>query len=122
MMTQTINGNCCVCGKAVRILFPQWHLYIKGLMMKAKADSRTTASHMRNRHWYPGHKFWTLHLPSDCTLLEKKLMFAEAAIAATMEMEAMMRAMQNQKTRRDSLLVGGICGHSGQWWSKALVN
>jgi hypothetical protein len=98
-------------------------LYIKGLMMKAEADSRAMVSHIRDRHWYPGHKFWTLHLPSDCTLLhlEKKLTFAESAIAA-MELKAMMRAMQNQKTRRDSLLVGGICGHGGHWWSKDLVN
>jgi hypothetical protein len=50
-------------------------------------------------HWCPGHKFWTMHLPTDCTLLHpekkllgippskkstpaKKLTFAEAAIAA----------------------------------------
>jgi hypothetical protein len=68
---------------------PNGMLYIKGLMMKAEADLRSTASHIRDRHWYPGHKFWTLHLPSDCILLhlEKKLTFAEAAIAA-MEIES----------------------------------
>jgi hypothetical protein len=64
-------------------------LYIQGLAVKAEADSRATALHICDRHWYPGHKFWTLHLPSDCTLLqlEKKLTFAEAAIAV-MEIES----------------------------------
>jgi hypothetical protein len=29
----------------------------------------------KHYHWCPGHKFWTMHNPSDCTLLhpEKKL-------------------------------------------------
>jgi hypothetical protein len=50
-------------------------------------------------HWCPGHQFWTMHSPTDCTVLHpekktpsappgkkptpaKKLTFAEAAIAA----------------------------------------
>jgi hypothetical protein len=50
-------------------------------------------------HWCPGHKFWTMHLPHECTVLHpekkaptntpkksgsppKKLTFAKAAIAA----------------------------------------
>jgi hypothetical protein len=43
-------------------------------------------------HWCPGHGFWTLHHPKDCTALHpdgkkepppaKKLTFAEAAVAA----------------------------------------
>jgi hypothetical protein len=54
----------------------------------------------KHYHWCPGQKFWTMHQPSDCTLLHsekrlpatspkkkptpvKKLTFAEAALAAT---------------------------------------
>jgi hypothetical protein len=51
-------------------------------------------------HWCPGHQFWTMHSPTDCTVLHpekkitppgkkttpaKKLTFAEAAIAAMEE-------------------------------------
>jgi hypothetical protein len=56
--------------------------------MMAGVDSRDLALHKRDRLWCPGHRFWTIHSPIDCTLLhlEKKLTFAEAAIAA-MEIE-----------------------------------
>jgi hypothetical protein len=79
----------CLQNQLSEFCSPNGMLYIKGLMMKAEADSRSMASYIRNRHWYPGHKFWTLHLHSDCTLLqlEKKLTFAEAMIAA-MEIES----------------------------------
>jgi hypothetical protein len=78
----------CLRKQLLDFLSPNGMLYVKGLRMMAEVDSRDITSHIRNRHWCPGHKFWTMHVPIDCTLLhlEKKLTPAEAAIAA-MEIE-----------------------------------
>jgi hypothetical protein len=74
----------CLWKQLLDFLSPNGMFYVKGYRMMAEVDSRDIALHIRNRHWFTGHKFWTMHSPIDCTLLhlEKKLTFAEAAIAA----------------------------------------
>jgi hypothetical protein len=74
-------------------------------------------------HWCPGHKFWTMHSPTDCTLLHpdkklssippgkkstpaKKLTFAEAAIAA-MEADDQEEEQADSEMRPDPGIVGG---------------
>jgi hypothetical protein len=78
----------CLQKNPSEFLSPNGMLCVKWLRMMAGVDSRDLALHKRDRLWCPGHRFWTIHSPIDCTLLhlEKKLTFAEAAIAA-MEIE-----------------------------------
>jgi hypothetical protein len=62
----------CLQRQLLDFLSPNGMLYIKGLRMMAEVDSRDIALHIRNRHWCPGHKFQTMHLPIDYTLLQKE--------------------------------------------------
>ena len=69
----------------------------------AEGDPSKKEVEGKTYHWCPGHKFWTMHSPAECTLLHpekkvtdtpltkkkvtpaKKLTFAEAAMATGIE-------------------------------------